>query len=222
MEELNFDRDGARLFAGQATNSLSNLKGLARSLPPGKAGVRLHDLPALSELLRPDGSITRIAAILLEGEARAVRALLLDKTIDTNWSLEWHQDRTICVSKKREQPGFGPWSVKEGMHHVEPPFSLLSRMVTLRVHIDAVPVDNAPLLVALGSNCVGRIAQSKIDGVIARSRVMICTAAAGDIWAYATPILHASKAATRPRHRRVLQVDFSADKLPGELEWLGV
>lgn len=49
-----------------------------------------------------------------------------------------------------------------------------------------------------------------------------CLAAAGDMWAYATPILHASSAATQPRRRRVLQVDYAAIDLPGGLEWLGI
>lgn len=45
---------------------------------------------------------------------------------------------------------------------------------------------------------------------------------AGDIWAYATPILHASDAALDPKARRVLQVDYAAFDLPGGLEWSGL
>jgi hypothetical protein len=41
--------------------------------------------------------------------------------------------------------GFGPWSVKSGMDHVKPPFDLLASMVTVRVHLDAVPLTNVPL-----------------------------------------------------------------------------
>lgn len=39
---------------------------------------------------------------------------------------------------------------------------------------------------------------------------------------YATPILYASEAATMPVQRRVLQLDFAAEDLPGGLQWLGV
>jgi hypothetical protein len=49
-----------------------------------------------------------------------------------------------------------------------------------------------------------------------------CLAEPGDIWLYATPILHASEAAVAPVHRRTLQVDYSVEQLPGGLEWLGV
>jgi hypothetical protein len=38
----------------------------------------------------------------------------------------------------------------------------------------------------------------------------------------ATPLLHASEAATQPNGRRVLQVDYSVDALPGGLQWSGV
>jgi len=44
---------------------------------------------------------------------------------------------------------------------------------------------------------------------------------AGDIWLYATPILHGSKAALESAQRRVLQVDFAVGELPGGLTWLG-
>ena len=95
-------------------------------------------------------------------------------------------------------------------------------MVTLRVHLDDVPATNAPLLIAPGSHRYGRIQEQAVAAVVARCGIATCLAKAGDIWAYATPILHASSVATTPAHRRVLQVDFSADALPGGLEWLGI
>ncbi len=49
-----------------------------------------------------------------------------------------------------------------------------------------------------------------------------CLAAAGDVWAYATPILHASAPSMSNRHRRVLQLDYAAVDLPGGLDWYGV
>jgi len=53
--------------------------------------------------------------------------------------LGWHQGRTIVVKQRIEVNGFGPWSIKSGMMHVEPPFDLLARMLTLRVLLDPVP-----------------------------------------------------------------------------------
>jgi len=57
---------------------------------------------------------------------------------------------------------------------------------------------------------------------VAAATVRPCLAERGDIWAYATPILHASDAARRPSARRVLHVDYSADELPPPLAWYGV
>jgi ectoine hydroxylase-related dioxygenase (phytanoyl-CoA dioxygenase family) len=119
-------------------------------------------------------------------------------------------------------PGFGPWTTKSGLHHVEPPFHLLSAMVTLRVHLDDVPADNAPLLIAPGSQRLGRIPQVEIDAAVRACGTVACTARAGDVWLYATPILHASRAVARPAHRRVLQLDYSAGELPPGLDWLVV
>lgn len=81
-------------------------------------------------------------------------------------------------------------------------------MVTLRVHLDDVPAGNAPLLIVPGSHRLGRIAEGEIDALVSRLGSRACLAEAGDIWAYATPIVHASKAAASPARRRVLQVDF--------------
>lgn len=72
------------------------------------------------------------------------------------------------------------------------------------------PVTNAPLLVAPGSHRLGRMAEADVPAVVQRCGVAACTAVAGDVWLYVTPILHASKAATDPGHRRVLQVDYAA------------
>jgi len=42
------------------------------------------------------------------------------------------------------------------------------------------------------------------------------------VWAYATPILHASAASIAAAHRRVLQVADAATDLPDGLMWLGI
>ena len=201
---------------------LSELDEAVRQYPDGEAGVRIHGNAKLRSMLDPTGPIGSIAATTLGDSARPVRAILFNKTANVNWSLGWHQDRTICVKEKRDVAGFGPWTVKGRMNHVEPPFGLIARMVTLRVHLDDVGTDNAPLLIAPGSHKLGRVTEGQIDVVVRRCGTRACLAAAGDVWLYATPILHASKAAKVPTARRVLQIDYAAEELPKPLEWLGV
>jgi hypothetical protein len=52
-------------------------------------------------LIGPSGCIGQIAADLLGNAARPRRALLLDISPEANWSLGWHQDRTIAVLERR-------------------------------------------------------------------------------------------------------------------------
>lgn len=217
-----FATDGARLFKRALKFCIAELEAAFVCLPPDDAGVRIHGMQALEPSLAVEGCIGAVAASVLGAGARPVRALLFNKSPETNWSLAWHQDRTICVKERREVPGFGPWTVKRGMHHVAPPFDLLTRMVTLRAHLDDVPASNAPLIIAPGSHTFGRIPVSDVDEIVRRCGARACMAEAGDVWLYATPILHASEAASAPTRRRVLQVDFAAEPLPHGLEWLGV
>ncbi|MDA9494989.1 phytanoyl-CoA dioxygenase family protein [Bradyrhizobium sp. CCBAU 11361] len=223
LEQLTLEHDGAQLFRQALTSDkLHELKAILSHLPPDHAGLRLRGVEGLAPFLAASGPIGSCAASVLGEACHPVRAILFDKTAATNWSLGWHQDRTIAVKGSVAVEGFETWSVKGGMQHVEPPFALLSRMVTLRVHIDPVPASNAPLLIAPGSHKLGRIPEEDVRDVVQRCGTAACLAKAGDVWLYSTPILHASDAATAPMHRRVLQADFAVGELPGGLEWLGV
>ncbi|MEO6216234.1 MAG: phytanoyl-CoA dioxygenase family protein [Sphingomonas sp.] len=219
---LTFERDGAARFPLAAVEILPGIEAIASGLEPDRTGIRLYGIDGLSALLAPGTAIGSVAAGAIGPAARPVRAILFDKTATANWSLGWHQDRTIVVAERCEVEGYDPWTIKAGLLHVAPPFELLARMVTLRVHLDSVSADNAPLLIAPGSHRAGRVAEHDIDAVVAACGVVTCLAERGDIWLYATPILHASEAATRPQRRRVLQVDYAAEDLPDGLEWLGI
>lgn len=219
---LHYERDGAEHIAGAAAPLVVHLEQILDALPGNRAGHRLHNLPQLGRLLGRDGLVGAIAAARVGKGARPVRAILFDKTATTNWALGWHQDRTIAVAKRVNVPGFGPWTIKHGIQHVAPPFEILADMVTIRVHLDPVPATNAPLLIAPGSHLCGRVAEPDIADIVARCGTVACEAEAGDLWLYATPILHASQAATRPGRRRVLQVDYAGKDLPGSIEWLPI
>ena len=220
---LTFARDGAERHTDAIDAiTLDHLGGCLAHLPTDKPGIRLHGLDGLPQLLAPTGPIGKIAGCVLGAGHRPVRALLFDKSPATNWSLSWHQDRTIAVAERIEAPRYRNWNVKAQMIHVEPPWPALERMVTLRVHLDAVPANNAPLLIAPGSHRLGRIPESDIANVVGKLGIVACLAEAGDVWVYATPVLHASERATTGGRRRVLQVDFAVGDLAGGLRWLGV
>lgn len=219
---LRLPQDGAELHTGAATQALPIIEDALASLPANQAGLRLRGVDGLAPLLAPTGPIGLVASRVLGEACQAVRAVLFDKSEASNWSLPWHQDRTIAVLERKHVGGFGPWTIKDGMHHVEPPTFLLAGMITLRVHLDPVPLTNAPLLVALGSHRIGRIPHADIASVVERCTTIACIAEAGDVWAYSTPIVHASEAAQMPTRRRVLQVDYTSAELLGGLQWLGI
>ena len=221
--DLTLDKDGAELFA-QALDEgeCIRLEAALAALPTSVPGVRIRDGSQLKPFLAAAGPIGEIAAAVLGPEAHPVRAILLDKTVETNWALGWHQDRTIAVRERVCADGFGPWTVKSGLIQVEPPFDILKRMVTVRVHLDVVDKSNAPLRIVPGSHMLGRMPEAEIERTVATLGERLCLAERGDIWLYATPIVHASLAADPPRRRRVLQVDYSADTAPGPLAWRGV
>jgi ectoine hydroxylase-related dioxygenase (phytanoyl-CoA dioxygenase family) len=147
---------------------------------------------------------------------------MFDKSAKANWALGWHQDRTICVRERHEMPGFGPWTMKSGQHHVAPPAESLAQMVTMRIHLDDIGMDNAPLLIAPRSHVLGSVAETDIPNLVQKLGTYPCLAKAGDVWIYRTLILHASDRAINPTRRRVLQVDFAAFDLPSGLEWSGI
>lgn len=220
---MRFSVDGAERHAkALSDDELALLRTLMARRLTGGPGTRLTGDETLSRLLEPGGSMDSLAKSGLGDKARPVRALLFDKRAGRNWALGWHQDRTIAVRARSDTPGFGPWSRKAGIDHVEPPFDYIAGMVTLRAHLDACDQDNAPLLIVPGSHRLGRIPQDQVAELAARMGSFACVAEAGDVWLYATAIVHASDAARNPRRRRVLQVDYSAASLPGDLDWLGL
>jgi phytanoyl-CoA dioxygenase PhyH len=220
---LRLARDGAERYAGLLSEQdVATLRALVDATVIGRSGSRIFCLHSCGETLGPNGAIGRLAAALLGEVARPVRAVIFDKTAETNWSVPWHQDRTVAVRERRHVSGFGPWSTKSGLIHVEPPFDILSGMITIRAHLDDCGDDNAPLLIVPGSHRLGAISAPHASDVARHFGHAACRAEVGDVWVYATPIVHASARARSPTRRRVVHVDFAKGCLPGGLKWLGI
>jgi ectoine hydroxylase-related dioxygenase (phytanoyl-CoA dioxygenase family) len=159
---------------------------------------------------------------LLGQEARVVRGILFDKTPGANWKVPWHQDLTIAVKQKREAPGFGPWSIKAGIPHVQPPIEVLQRMVTLRLHLDECDADNGPLRVLPGTHRHGRLSSEAIAEQRCLASEVLCTSPRGGALLMKPLLLHASSPCRSPRHRRVVHLEWSSDTLPHGLQWHSV
>jgi ectoine hydroxylase-related dioxygenase (phytanoyl-CoA dioxygenase family) len=149
-----------------------------------------------------------------------VRGILFDKIPDANWKVPWHQDLTIAVQERVDVEGFGPWSVKADVIHVQPPTTILEKMLTVRIHLDDCGEDNGALRVIAGSHLSGRIPEAEISSCRARGHEQICAVAAGGALLMRPLLLHASSPSRLPGHRRVVHLDFASATLPSGLRWL--
>lgn len=163
--------------------------------------------------------IRAIATQALGQHARPIKAILFDKSPESNWYVTWHQDLTIAVEERVDTPGFSPWSTKDGMPHVQPPPNILEHMVALRIHIDPCGEDNGALRVVPGSHNLGILEPSRINELRDNNPQVCCSANRGDVLVMKPLILHSSPKATNPAHRRVLHIEFTASELPGGLKW---
>lgn len=156
---------------------------------------------------------------LLGGRAFPVRAILFDKTAGANWGVPWHQDLAIAVAERLETAGFGPWSVKDGTVHVQPPQHILAGMITIRLHLDDCAADNGALRVLPGSHRHGELRTETISHWASNHAPVTCEIFKGGALVMRPLLLHASSPAKIPSHRRVLHVEYAATDLPNGLKW---
>lgn len=186
----------------------------------GTFAVRnLLSVSAEARELAESAELKSIATSILGASSFPVRGILFDKTPDANWKVPWHQDVTIAVADKREVEGFGPWSSKAGVLHVQPPAYVLENMISIRIHLDSCGTENGALKVIPGSHRHGRIPELEVTKYVADGAASTCAVEAGDAVLMRPLLLHASSPSTVPGHRRVIHIDFTGLRLPGGLQW---
>ena len=70
--------------------------------------------------------VREIMETVLGPKCFAVRGIFLNKTRSSNWKVVWHQDLTIAVRERRDVDGFGPWTMRAGVLHVQPSVEVMS------------------------------------------------------------------------------------------------
>ena len=186
-------------------------------MAPGHRNLA-QNVPAVAELARS----AKIAALLkdrLGKECFPVRSVFFDKTPEVNWLVPWHQDLSIAVKERREAPGYGPWSVKEGVPHVHAPVHILETMVTLRLHLDDCDESNGAIRVLAGSHRHGRLGTADIAALKPQCKEICCSARAGDALLMRPLLVHASAEAWAEKHRRVIHLEYATSPLDHGLEW---
>ena len=170
------------------------------------AAIRITDQTAIRNAVRP----------VLGPDFGLVRMLYFDKPPGESWALPWHKDLAIAVKNNRlPSEQFTCPTTKSGVPHVEAPTWLLDRMLTARLHLDEVTEENGPLRVIPGSHRDG-----KESGSLGSAVHVLC--GRGDVLLIRPLVSHSSGHSHEgtTRHRRVLHLEFSADRdLPDGYEW---
>ncbi len=148
-----------------------------------------------------------------------VRGILFDKIPDANWKVPWHQDVIIAVRERVEAEGFGPWSMKADVLHVQPPAAILERMLTVRLHLDPCGEENGALRVLPGSHIRGKIPEDEIASLRASLPEEVCAVGLGGALLMRPLLLHASSPSRVPGHRRVVHLDYASVQLPNGMLW---
>lgn len=195
---------------------------IASSLPAvagtARGGLRnLIDHPTVAALL----SHARLGKYLWSVTGRdlvAVKATLFDKS-ETNWRMQWHQDRTIAVKERLDVAGFGPWSTKSGTLHVEAPREVLTQMLAIRIHLDACGPDNGPLRVIPASHLLGKLKEEDLEREVARAEAAELHLPQGSLLLMRPLLIHSSPAALSPGHRRVLHIELAPVEAISPLKW---
>ncbi len=165
--------------------------------------------PQIRELVQP----------ILGEAAFLVRAVFFDKSPDANWALFWHQDLSIPVRHRHDVDGFGPWTRKDGVDCVRPPMSVLQKVLTVRLHLDACTEENGALQVLPGSHLKSQLNDHQTHQVRESQTPTTCVLPAGGAVLMRPLLLHSSLKSTVARHRRVLHCEFAVEDLLAPLEW---
>ncbi len=193
----------------------------AHKLQPLSGGIRrIEQLVPEIAVLAQSEKILSIAKRYLIAEPQLVRAIYFDKSPKNNWFVTWHQDRTVTVSERFEAEGWGPWSLKAGAWHVQPPLAVLENMITIRLHLDPSTTSNGCMKFIPGSHKNGLIKSGQVQEHIKGSNAVYCEASLGSALIMRPHIFHASGKATSPMPRRVLHFEYSSYKLPEGVAWL--
>ncbi|HZF38433.1 MAG TPA: phytanoyl-CoA dioxygenase family protein [Blastocatellia bacterium] len=190
---------------------------LIEAVPPclqgrSLAGARnLMSIPAV-ELVAKDDRLLRIARRALGDGAAPFRATLFDKSARANWLVVWHQDTALLLASRNDSTEWGSWSTKAGILYAHAPAWALSRVLALRIHLDASTSENGPLRVIPGSHLGGVLSDDEILK-LARTRENVeALVPRGGVLAMRPLLVHSSSKARGGSPRRVHHIEY-ADEL---------
>ncbi len=188
----------------------------AASIRHTKAGAR-HLMSSDSVAgLANDSRFLGLAREILGTDVIPFRATLFDKSPDANWLVVWHQDTALPLRERREVYGWGPWSIKDGIHYAHAPTHALNQVLALRVHLDDSTKRNGPLRVLPGTHKLGVLTDDEVSRFAAERSPVDCLVPQGGVLAMRPLIIHSSSKSEAENPRRVLHIEYAASKLMGD------
>lgn len=179
------------------------------NLPRTRAGVRHAMRSTKVTRIALDSRMLEIARAILGTGAIGFRATLFEKLPDSNWLVAWHQDTALPLRERRDVPGWGPWSVKDGVNYAHAPAQALERILALRVHLDSSVEDNGPLRVLPGTHVQGVLTDDEIHSIAERTAGVDCLMPLGGVIAMRPLVIHASSKSRTENPRRVLHIEYA-------------
>jgi ectoine hydroxylase-related dioxygenase (phytanoyl-CoA dioxygenase family) len=161
-----------------------------------------------------------LAQEILGPQAFPFRATLFDKSPHANWLVVWHQDTALPLLKHIEQQGWGPWSVKDGVHYAHAPSEGLNQLLALRIHLDDSTESNGPLRILPGTHKLGVLNDDRLQELAKQIQPIECICPEGGIVAMRPLAVHSSSKLRAQASRRVLHLEYAASPsalLPLEL-----
>ena len=183
-----------------------------------RAGIRHLMLnPAVAGLAH-GWRLLSIAQQVLGIEAFPFRATLFGKSPRSNWLIPWHQDTALPLQRRQSTPGWGPWSIKQGVTYAHAPARALKQVLALRLHLDDCTTENGPLRVLPGTHKLGLLNDNRVSQLSSERAPVECVVPKGGVLAMRPLLVHASSKSRSPEPRRVLHVEYAAQSFGEGLE----
>ncbi len=175
----------------------------------GRAGTRnLMSCEPVRELAT-DLRLLRIVEKVHGSAMLPFKATLFSKSGNANWLVSWHQDRALPVERFEKRELWGATSKKAGVLFAQAPASALSKVLAVRIHLDASTQSNGPLRVLPGSNGMRILGSREIDEMAHTTSSVECLVGRGGILAMSPLLLHASSKSVSDEPRRVLHIEYA-------------
>jgi len=176
----------------------------------------LGEIPEIKNLIQTS-NFRDIVSQLPGGKYFVTKAIYFDKPEHSNWSVAWHQDKTISVDRRMTINGFGPWTLKQGLQSVQPTLEYLQNICAIRIHLDDCDETNGALKVVPGSHIKGIIPDAEYFDYTPSSKIV--EVKRGGVMLMKPLLLHSSHKSISTNNRRVIHLEFSSMELPAGLQW---